>query len=111
MHFKKYATLFFVVLSVFISAAHANNLSEFGNVIIEEIWRFHPVIATYQGIHKYDTLLGDYSKNTLKKKLSRFKELKQKLDDLDTLSLSIDDLVDHHLLRIDCQNNPTSLLV
>lgn len=90
--------LFAAILSF--STGRAATLDELGSEILEEIWRFHPVDATYLGIHTHDTLLSDYSQSSLKKMLNRFKELRQKLDELDTLSLSIDELVDYHLIKI-----------
>ena len=99
MSLHKFIIFTFAIL--LFSLASANTLDEIGSEILEQIWNFHPVDATYLGIHKYDTLLPDYSKNSLKKMLSRFKKLRQNLDELDTLSFSVDELVDYHLLKID----------
>jgi hypothetical protein len=78
----------------------AKSVELIGREILDEIWRFHPVGATNQGVHTYDTLLADYSENSLKRAVRRFSELKTQLDGLDTLSLSIDELIDYHLLHI-----------
>ncbi len=66
--------------------------------ILTEIWAFHPVAATQFGIHKYDGQMPDYSKNSLIKRTKRFKQLKEQLLGIDTLVLSIDELVDYYLL-------------
>lgn len=99
MNLHKFIIFPFAIL--LFSLASANTLDEIGSEILEQIWNFHPVDATYLGIHKYDTLLPDYSKNSLKKMLSHFKKLRQNLDELDTLSFSVDELADYHLLKID----------
>jgi len=99
MNLHKFIIFPFAIL--LFSLASANTLDEIGSEILEQIWNFHPVDATYLGIHKYDTLLPEYSKNSLKKMLSRFKKLRQNVDELDTLSFSVDELVDYHLLKID----------
>ncbi len=72
---------------------------EIGGTVLEEIWRFHPVSATYLGIHQYDTLLPDYSQDRIGKMLRRYKELDQVLDEIDTLTLTRDELIDYHLLK------------
>jgi uncharacterized protein (DUF885 family) len=82
------------------STGTAATLNELGKEILEETWQFHPVSATYLGVHDYDRLLADYSQNSLSENLNRFKRLKQKLDELDTLSFSVDELIDYHLLGI-----------
>lgn len=91
---------FILAILLLFSQGSANTLDEIGSEILEQIWSFHPVGATYLGIHKYDTLLPDYSKNSLKKMLNRFKKLRRNLDELDTLSFPVDELVDYHLLKI-----------
>ena len=58
------------------------------------LWDFHPVSGTQSGFHEFDGRLGDYSPArvaALELKVDRF--LKQ-LDDLDTLSLSLDGRID-----------------
>lgn len=97
MKIFKYIIFIIVVLQ---SESIATTFEKIGYDILEEIWRFHPVDATYLGIHKYDHLLPDYSKNSLTQMLRRCKALQQKLDEIDTLSLSIDERIDYHLLKI-----------
>ncbi|UCD06275.1 MAG: DUF885 domain-containing protein [candidate division WOR-3 bacterium] len=67
--------------------------------ILEEIWSFHPIGATYLGIHKYDKYMPDYSRKALDSKLKKLKALHDRLIELDTLTLSADELVDYYLLR------------
>ncbi len=94
-------TIFLLSLTLLFSVGWSITINEIGNEILEEIWYFHPVGATYLGIHKYDTLLPDYSQNTLNKMLSRFNELEKILNSIDTLTLSPDELIDYYLLKID----------
>jgi hypothetical protein len=89
-----------MLLCILFSSGQAKTVESIGKEILNEIWRFHPVGATYQGVHTYDTLLADYSENSRKKIYQRFNELKTQLDELDTLSFSIDELIDYHLLHI-----------
>jgi hypothetical protein len=99
---KKYKNINFLLLTTLIfSTAYSVSLDEIGKEILGEIWRFHPVSATYSGIHKYDNLLPDYSKKSLRIMANRYKDLKEKMEQIDTLALSVDELVDYHLLKID----------
>jgi len=66
--------------------------------ILEEIWSFHPIGATYLGIHEYDKDMPDYSRKVLDSKLKKLKTLHDRLIELDTLTLSVDELVDYYLL-------------
>ncbi len=81
------------------STCWAQDINSMSAQILEDIWSFHPIAATNLGVHKYDKIMPDYSKASLKLHLEKFKELKEQLDDLDTASLSIDDLTDYYLLR------------
>jgi uncharacterized protein (DUF885 family) len=74
-------------------------LSVVSNEITDEILDFHPITATHLGIHKYDARMPDYSEKALKTRLVRFKELRDSLKGIDTLELSVDDLVDYYLLQ------------
>jgi len=77
----------------------SSDLEPLATEIMEEIWSFHPIGSTNLGIHKYDSRMPDYSRKELNFRLNRFKTLREKLDELDTLVLSIDERVDYHLLR------------
>ena len=96
--FKLFIVLFIVIFSFI--AGRGVTLDEIGTEILEEIFRFHHVGVTYLGVHTYDTLLADYSQITLSKMPARFQELRKALDELDTAFLSIDQIIDYHLLRI-----------
>jgi uncharacterized protein (DUF885 family) len=80
------------------SSGHTSDLSGQAAAILEEIWTFHPITATHLGIHDYDTLMPDYSGNSRGLRAKRFKELREQLQKVDTLGLSVDDLVDYYLL-------------
>ena len=89
-----------LLLLSLLSPSWTRTLDEMGSEILEEIWRFHPVGATYLGIHQYDTLLPDYSQNRLNEMSKRLTELDRMLHEIDTLALSPDDVIDYHLLKI-----------
>jgi hypothetical protein len=82
-----------------ISAGWGQDFHILSNEILEEIWSFHPISATHLGVHKYDRQMPDYSKKNQNLRLERFKQLGKQLDDLDTTSLSDEELVDYYLLR------------
>jgi uncharacterized protein (DUF885 family) len=100
------ASLAFSV-TLFVTAAFAigpirpgesGRLDSLGREAYRVLWDFHPVSGTQSGFHEFDGRLGDYSPArvaSLKLQVNRF--LKQ-LDDLDTLSLSLDDRIDRQLL-------------
>jgi len=81
-------------------AEKRTNINEIGRQIIEEIWAFHPVDATYRGLHQYDSLLGDYTKSNLKHEFRLFKKYQAQLDKVDTLTLHTDELIDYKTLAI-----------
>jgi len=87
------------VIFCLVSAGWAVDLRGLSNEILEEIWSFHPVTATHLGIHKYDNQMPDYSQKSLDQRLNRFGQLRCQLAQIDTLALSIDELVDYYLLR------------
>jgi uncharacterized protein (DUF885 family) len=90
----------FFLLTFLITPGWTLTFDEIGDMVLEEIWRFHPVSATYVGIHQYDTLLPDYSQDRIEQMLRRYKELDQMLMEIDTLTLTQDQLIDYHLLRV-----------
>jgi hypothetical protein len=72
---------FLIIIAVILtsSMAFSMTLEQIGDEYLEELWRFHPVSATYKGVHVYDTLLADYSKNALKAVKKHLGELDQEL--------------------------------
>jgi len=45
----------------------------------EYIYKSAPTFATYLGIHKYDHLIGDFSKEAIKRDVKKFKEFKKEV--------------------------------
>lgn len=93
------------------SAAFSMNLEQIGGEYLEELWRFHPVSATYQGVHTYDTLLADYSKGALKAAKKRFAELDRELSAVDTTVLSNNEIVDYYLIKTSIADELFSLKI
>jgi uncharacterized protein (DUF885 family) len=91
------ATVFICSLAV-TTLGWASDLAVLSDEVLEEILDFHPITATHLGVHRYDARMPDYSENARKVKLRRFKELNERLKEIDTLMLSADDLVDYYLL-------------
>ncbi|MGB3341128.1 MAG: DUF885 domain-containing protein [bacterium] len=102
-----------IIIAFFLasSTGFSMSLEQIGDEYLEELWRFHPVSATYQGVHVYDTLLADYSKNALKTMKKRLGELDQELSAVDTTALSIDNIVDYYLLKASIADELFSLKV
>lgn len=84
------------------SSARGENamLNSIADEIMLAIWQFHPVDASYLGMDEYDTLLADYSKRALNNMVTQCHELNEKLEQIDTSVLSLDDQIDRQLLKI-----------
>jgi len=105
---------FIIFIIVFFLASQAGfclSLEQISDEYLEELWRFHPVSATYQGVHMYDTLLADYSKNALKSMEKRFGQLEQELSAVDTTILSNNEIVDYYLIKAGIADELFSLQV
>jgi hypothetical protein len=77
-----------------------DSFDEFSRTVLEEEWRFHPVSATFLGIHSYDSLLGDYSQSALEKRCDRIRSFIAQMEGIDTTAFSTDDRIDYTLLKI-----------
>ena len=75
-------------------------LNSVADEIMQAIWQFHPVDASYFGIEEYDTLLADYSKKALSNMVTQCHALNKKLAQIDTSLLSVDEQIDLQLLKI-----------
>lgn len=90
---------FIVVILLLTSSMIGLSLEQVSEEYLAELWRFHPVGATYRGVHLYDTLLADYSKKALKEMKKTFHEIEQDLFMVDTTAISEDGIVDYLLLK------------
>ena len=66
--------------------------------VIDHFARFDPVWATYQGIHNYDSLLADYSRNNVAGFVSYLENEIKLLHSVDTTGWDIDNAIDFRLL-------------
>lgn len=90
----------FLLISLAVAVfATAESVEQLGQEVLEFTWQFRPVDATYVGIHKNDTTLGDYRPLVLKRKFKAFKKYLNRLETIDTLTLRIDDYIDYALLK------------
>ncbi len=96
---KNLPTVTIILFFCLISAGVSSDLEPLATEILEEIWSFHPIGATNLGIHKYDSHMPDYSRRALNFRLNKFRILREKLEELDTLVLSVEERVDYHLLK------------
>jgi uncharacterized protein (DUF885 family) len=91
-------------IAFLISAAtgHGENtvLNEVAGEVMQTIWQFHPVDASYLGLAAYDTLLANYSKKALGDMAAQCHALNEKLEQIDTAALSVDEQIDLRLLKI-----------
>ena len=74
------------------------NFNDLTDQILNYEWESHPVGATSQGIHSFDHLLGDYSKERLEEINRREKEFIRMLESIPTKELSPDERVDRSIL-------------
>lgn len=80
-------------------SGYSIQLDSLGREITEYLWFFHPVSATYQGIHRYDTSLTDYRPAAWRTRLADIRNYSKRLDAIDTLLLSTDENIDYVLLK------------
>jgi len=73
-------------------------LNALGQKAYETLWEFHPVNATYQGFHKYDSRLGRYTPKTVSEVTEKLKGYIQEVEKISPLTLSPDDQIDRELL-------------
>jgi uncharacterized protein (DUF885 family) len=82
-------------------ARPADDLVKLEKDYISERSRFFPVWATSVGIHDYDSLLTDYSANSIYQYRISLSQLKAKTLEIDTTKLNYDDYIDYKLLCSD----------
>ncbi len=69
------------------------------DVILKEIWDFHPIAATHLGLHEHDTRMPDYSTKALNAKLERLEQWYDDLCTIDTMLMPLERRVDYNLLK------------
>lgn len=80
-------------------AGPAEDLIKMGDEYIALKSRFFPIWATSMGIHDYDSLLTNYYPDSVFNYRNKILVIKQRLCELDTAKLKIDDYIDYRLLR------------
>lgn len=65
---------------------------------LQMLWRMDPVWASDLGLHQYDTLLPDYSKNNIRTMLMDLEKMQTRLMRYDTTELDFDQRTDYLLL-------------
>lgn len=69
------------------------------NEFLESSYQASPVWATHVGEHKYDHLIGDYSKEAIQEDILRLRLYEQKMKYIDTLKLNPINKVDYQILQ------------
>lgn len=89
------------ILLIFSAAAAdpAEELNILAQDYIDYRAEFYPVWATAAGIYDYDSLLTDYSANGIYKYRNDLAIINQKLEEIDTTQLGIDDYINYRLLK------------
>lgn len=76
------------------------------------VYRVSPVYATYLGVHKYDHQLGDFSSQSIKKQIKRFRgfERELRIKNYELKKWSKHDRIDQRLLLADVRLNLLNLV-
>ncbi len=90
----------FLIVASSARGENTTTLNSIADEVMQAIWQFHPVDASYLGMEEYDTLLADYSKKALNNMVTQCHELNKKLEQIDTSVLSVDEQIDLQLLKI-----------
>lgn len=96
---KKYLLLILIMIPAFAWASPAEDLAGLGREFIDQRCKFYPVWATSIGIHTYDSCLTDYSPESIYRYRNFLSDIESRLQNIDTLQLSIDDVIDYKLLQ------------
>jgi uncharacterized protein (DUF885 family) len=67
--------------------------------VLDFIWRFSPVSATFVGVHDFDSELDDISRDFILQGIAEHKALLAKLEQVDPRALSGPERIDHQLLQ------------
>jgi uncharacterized protein (DUF885 family) len=97
--YMKKLILFLMFIPVIGMATPGADLAGLGQKYIDERCRFFPVWATSIGIHDYDSCLTDYSPEAVYKFRNVLAGINSKLQNIDTLGLSVDEMIDYKLLQ------------
>jgi uncharacterized protein (DUF885 family) len=107
---KKWLLLFIALIPTIVWAAPAEDLAGLGRQYIDERCKFYPVWATSIGVHTYDSCLTIYSAESIYQYRNVLADIGARLQDIDTLQLSIDDKIDYRLLQANIDYDNFNLL-
>jgi len=104
-------TIYFLICTAFLACGEAkkeptqektapvNNFEEFSAEFVEEYWKINPISASYQGYHKYDSLLPIPNETTKKKKLEFASLWLERLKEFDFEPLEEQDKIDYQIIE------------
>jgi uncharacterized protein (DUF885 family) len=97
--------LFLMLFPVMALATPADELAGLGQQYLNQRCKFFPVWATSIGVHDYDSSLADYSPESIYQFRNILSSIGSKLQNIDTLGLSVDELIDYKLLQSNVDND------
>ncbi|HHI03225.1 MAG TPA: DUF885 family protein, partial [candidate division Zixibacteria bacterium] len=101
---KKIGLTLLLILAVFSANIYAQskadkNFEKLASEILDNLQKFYPVKASEKGIHKYDYLLTDYSRRSVKKEISKLKKFETRLYKYNKSNLSAENRLGLKLLK------------
>src|SRR5437762_2818515 len=66
---------------------------------LEDTYRFHPGLATFVGVHRYDEELEDYSRDAIRAEIDNIKGYRRTLHQIDPAELDISARIDHRIVE------------
>jgi uncharacterized protein (DUF885 family) len=66
---------------------------------LEDIYQFHPGLATFVGVHKYDGELEDYRASAISAEIENIKGYRRRLNQIDMTGLDTSTRVDYRMLE------------
>jgi uncharacterized protein (DUF885 family) len=76
----------------------AESLQSIARAAYEKIWEFDPVVATYQGFHRFDGNLASYTPQTVADEIKALKIFLGQIEKFNIAALTPDDRLDYELL-------------
>ncbi len=86
-------------VNLFSQSKADENFQKLASEILDDFQKFYPVKASEKGIHKYDYLVTDYSRKSVKNKISRLKKFTTRIYKYNKINLSEENRIEQKLLR------------
>ena len=93
------AILLMFTVNVFPQSKVDKNFEKLASEILDNLQKFYPVKTSEKGIHKYDYLLTDYSRRSIKSEISKLKKFERRLYKYNNSSLTAENRISQKLLK------------